>query len=221
MTDLLTLASGEASGLIEWMLTHRDRDTFYERDGSAYEWPVSVESIGRRTYTATPDDPAVPEHRFRFTCRDVPFEELLPRWLTLRQKLNTACNVFFGLSYARPVYTETRLLLAAIAAEELHTSLEPVVSGKSSFKHRMRSLATRADPEALGAIIGDVDAWASRITRARHGLAHSGNDTHDEDLFRLEWMTVGLISLVLMAELGLSAEVQLRAAKWPLQHPFA
>jgi len=220
--DLLTLASGEASGLIDSVMTHEERRTFSDRDGSTYQLPVTVESLGRRTHTASPDEPAVPDHRFRFTCRDLPFEELLPRWVSLRQRTSAACNVFFGLSYARPVYTETRLLLTAIAAEELHKSLVPnLKSGKTNFKYRMLALAELAAPEAVGVIIDDVESWATRITRARHGLAHSGNDTRDDDIFHLESMTVGLISLVLMSELGLPADVQVRAAKWPLLHPFA
>lgn len=59
-------------------------------------------------------------HDFRFTCDDISFEDAIPRWLTIREEAETACNVFVGMQYARPGYTETRLLLSAITAEGFH-----------------------------------------------------------------------------------------------------
>ncbi len=84
--------------------------------------PATVEAYGRRIHTASPDVEGTSFYEFRFTCNDIAFEDVIPAWLTLREDAATACNVFFGMQYARPGYTETRLLLSAIAAEGFHAA---------------------------------------------------------------------------------------------------
>lgn len=83
----------------------------------------SAEVLGRRVYAATPDDPA--KTTFLFSCRDLPFTDLVTRWVPLRQQTADACNILFGTLYSRPTFTETRLLNVAIAAEALHRALLP------------------------------------------------------------------------------------------------
>lgn len=121
--DLLTLASGEASGQVELTLIHKETIPHRDADGSIFPLDWRVDSYGARTHTARPRDEAVKDWRFLFTCNDRPFDELLPAWLALRRRAPEACNVHFGQRYARPTYTEVRLLLSAITAETLHASL--------------------------------------------------------------------------------------------------
>lgn len=123
LSDLMTLASGEACGLIETVLTVA---TDNAPTGDALErfvsMPESVQAYGRRIHTASPESLGTSFFAFRFTCNDLPFEDIIPAWLGTREEAETACNVFFGLQYARPGYTETRLLLSAIAAEGFHSA---------------------------------------------------------------------------------------------------
>jgi hypothetical protein len=251
--DLLTLASGEASGQVELTLIHTESIPHPNADGSISQLEWHVESYGSRIHTARPRDEAVKDWRFLFTCSDRPFDELLPAWLTLRRRAPEACNVYFGQRYSRPTYTEVRLLLHAIAAETLHASLYgnetelpedefaelrrrvldalPDPEQKSwvkqklrnapSFRERLVSLAAKPDPIALSMVVPDAERWSRLLRDARNNLAHTGNERTGEDIFHLEAATESVIALVLMCELGLSTEIQQRAAKYILgsQHP--
>ena len=123
LTDLITLAAGEPSGQIGLTLIHREPTLMPQPDGSSFELSTRVESYGARVHTAEPASPATADWRFLFTCRDRPFEEVVPAWLRIRRLAPEACNVYFGIRYARPRYTEVRLLLGAIAAEAFHKAL--------------------------------------------------------------------------------------------------
>ncbi|WP_157550109.1 HEPN domain-containing protein [Microbacterium sp. Leaf161] len=123
LMDLLTLASGEPSGQIALTLIHKDPNEQLDRDGSSLSLERRVECFGARTHTAMPTESAVPDWRFLFTCADKSFEELVPAWLALRRRAPEACNVYFGMKYARPNFTEVRLLMIAITAETLHQSI--------------------------------------------------------------------------------------------------
>ena len=129
LSDLMTLASGEACGLISTVLTvvaKPGTDAANSIGGDTLErfvsMPTTLHVYGRRTHTASPDSLGTSFHAFRFTCDDIAFEDVIPRWLSIREEAETACNVFFGMQYARPGYTETRLLLSAIAAEGFHAA---------------------------------------------------------------------------------------------------
>jgi hypothetical protein len=249
LTDLITLAAGEASGQISLTLIHHHPTIMHEPDGTPYELSTRVESFGARIHTAQPEQAAPMDWRFLFTCEEHEFEQLVADWLRIRRQAPEACNVYFGLRYARPSYTETRLLLIAITAEALHKGLvnsatlsdedleqfrgravDATLNGKQlkvtqklratpTFRERAIDLANKPDAEAVRQIIPDIAAWAVRLKDARNSLAHSGNEDGDEDIFHLEWVTSSLIALVLMAELGLSAETQRRAARDILSPP--
>ena len=246
LTDLITLAAGEASGLIKLTLIHRDPTSMPQADGTVYELSTRVESFGARTHTARPDTPALEEWRFLFTCLDRPFIEVVPDWLQIRRRAPEACNVYFGMRYARPTFTEVRLLMMAITTEALHKALvnpaelsdedlerfrresaEAVAGGvrmsrlraAPTFQERAIGLAGLIDVEAIATVAGDLDVWSKRLRTARNNLAHTGNEDDDVDIFQLEWVTSSLISLALMAELGISAEVQQRAARDILRPP--
>lgn len=243
--DLLTLASGEASGQVDIILIHEETIPHRDAGGSIFQLDWRIESYGSRTHTARPHDEAVADWRFLFTCADRPFDELLPAWLDLRRRAPEACNVYFGQAYSRPRYTEVRLLLSAVTAETLHASLygsetelpeaeflelrnlvldavlDPRHKGwvkeklrnAPRFRERLLSLSEKPDPTAFALVEPDAARWSRTLKDARNNLAHTGNERTDEDIFHLERITSSVIALVLMSELGLSAETQQRAAK--------
>ncbi|WP_411722319.1 HEPN domain-containing protein [Mycetocola sp.] len=247
LTDLITLAANEASGQIQLTLIHRVPTAMPQQDGTSIELSTRVESFGARIHTAGPDSPATADWRFLFTCRDRPMEDLVPEWLRIRRRAPEACNVYFGLRYTRPTYTEIRLLLMAITTEALHKALvnqtalsdndieelrapagdgaraESMITEKlrrtPTFRERAIELAAKPDARAVSRITPDVGEWAVRLKDARNNLAHTGNETSDDDIFQLEWVTSSIIALALMAELGLSPDVQQRAARDILSPP--
>ena len=160
LMDLLVLASGEPSGRIELTLIHNQPTQHRERDGTEFALDRLVESYGARTHTAKPNEHAVADWDFLFTCADRPFNEVVPAWLALRRRAPEACNVFFGMRYARPTFTEVRLLMAAISAETLHQSIrddETELPAVTFADLRSRILDALPDP--------DEQAWAKERLR--------------------------------------------------------
>jgi hypothetical protein len=223
LMDLLTLAAGKPCGQISLTLVHRNNQVIIDRDGSEFDYETHVKVFGGRIHMAKPDEESPHDWEFRFRCADLPFERAVPAWLRLRRRVANASNVFFGLQYGRPTYTEARLLLTAIVAEALSAGLAGTnpLEDKVFYRTRLRELAGVPDAEAVAAIVPDVEAWASDLHQARNTLAHTGNDDTERDIFELEWVTASLLSLVLMAEMGLPAEVQRRAASTVLKPPWS
>lgn len=249
LTDLITLAAGEASGQISLTLIHREPTIMHERDGTPFELSTRVESFGARIHTAQPEEAAPMDWRFLFTCGERSFEDLVVDWIRIRRRAPEACNVYFGLRYARPRYTEIRLLLIAITTEALHKGLvdsttlsdddlelfragagDAALSDEQrkvaqklrtapTFRERAIGLARKPAAEAVRELIPDIAVWATRLKDARNSLAHTGNESGDDDIFDLEWVTSALLALVLMAELGLSPKTQQRAARDVLRPP--
>lgn len=58
-----------------------------------------------------------------FTCKDIPFNEIIPRWCEVRERLHASTALILALRYAPAEYVESRLLMAAGAAEALHRAL--------------------------------------------------------------------------------------------------
>jgi hypothetical protein len=84
------------------------------------------------------------------------------------------------------------------------------------YKDRLLALAEIPDQKAVSALISNVPRWAKYLKDRRNGLAHGdGTRSPDDDMAvhsALE-VTIALLGLVLLNELGLSSEVQRRAAK--------
>ncbi|GAA2335306.1 HEPN domain-containing protein [Dactylosporangium salmoneum] len=73
-----------------------------------------------------------------FTCRDIPFEEIVVKWWQVRQRFTAAANMVLGLRYAPAHYVETRLLTAVGAAEVMHRALD--LDEKHMPKHEFNEL---------------------------------------------------------------------------------
>ena len=110
-------------------------------------------------------------------------------------------------------------VLSAVDDEDDRRWVKATLRYGPSFRERLRALASIPDESAVKALIEDIEVWAGRLVGARNGLAHTGNENGDADIFRLEWVTSGLLALVFMAELGLSGEIQKRAASNVLSLP--
>lgn len=69
------------------------------------------------------DAKAVQTRHTFFTCNDLPFEEIIPRWCEVHERLRPALNMMLGLRYAPAPYIENNLLTAVGAAEVFHRGL--------------------------------------------------------------------------------------------------
>jgi hypothetical protein len=81
---------------------------------------------------------------------------------------------------------------------------------------RYLELATKADSEAVDALLTDVETWAGWLRDARNAIGHVNTGklaekVPDEDaLYYLVTITRALLHLVVLAELGVSADTQRR-----------
>ena len=100
--------------------------------------------------------------------------------------------------------------------------LNDVLYNEMRFKDRLLALAAIPDQEAVGTLISDVPKWARYIKEQRNGMAHGdreriGSDDAGTAFDALE-VTFALLGLVLLSQMGLSPEVQQRAASSQYLH---
>lgn len=210
MADLMTFCAHAPSGVLAHTLSFQTSDP---RSGMRHG---EAEVMGRQVYTPTPSTAASGIVEYLFTLNDVAFEDVVPAWLVLHRKASTACGALFGLKYISQGYVGSRLLSAASSAEAMHKSLR---GGKANFHSRVAAIAAIPDQKAVGALIPDVEAWVTLLKRARNSVAHAEYGSQGSEgladraslQHTLAEVTYALLSLVLMAELGISAQVQQRA----------
>lgn len=135
--DLMTLVAHAAAGVIEetlWFTPAGDHTTAGRR--------TSVEVMARQIHQPKPGPNEAANAEYLFTLDDIPFAEVLPRWLDLHERTWLGCSTLFGLRYIPEGYTTARLLAVATAAEAIHRGLFPD--------------ATRLPPERFDELRGRV-----------------------------------------------------------------
>ena len=85
-----------------------------------------------------------------------------------------------------------------------------------TYKERLLALAGLPDSEAVATLISDLPKWAKYLKEQRNGLAHGDRERIGADTTRMVFDTLevtrALLGLVLLSQMGLSPEVQRRAA---------
>ncbi|MFE2544780.1 ApeA N-terminal domain 1-containing protein [Actinacidiphila glaucinigra] len=238
MQDLLTLSTYEPCGAVNRSIV------FLGDDGE----PREVEVLGPQIYR-TSDPRKGKDLDFLLTLANVEFAELIPAWLSLKEKARTGCNILFGLRYINKGYVGTRLLGVATAAESIHSALRATstplpkaqyrrikkklvaaiedegdyvinfvkmgLRNSPTYNSRMIELASIPDGAAVDSLLSDRVLWAQMLKGARNDLAHANErSSQGEEISRAFWLlevTYALLCLVLLAELGVSPEIQ-RAA---------
>ena len=242
LTDLLTLSTGIACGLIDYTLIYKDDQRWNDVDGKEISLPITIEVIGRRVHTADPTAPALRSWEVRFTCRDLPFADMLSAWLPFARSANAACDVYFGAYYAPLTFTETKVLFAGIVAESLHRALDPFATEVPTEEYaalldRMNTLLDPVDRDRLQRVLSNSPSFRARMLalteipaaaavkkvipdvaawskdlRVARNGMAHGGAATSTDLFRLARQSMSLIALVMMSRLGLSEAIQIRAA---------
>ncbi|MCI7672668.1 MAG: hypothetical protein SOX57_01275 [Schaalia hyovaginalis] len=122
MQDLIALATHRAAGVI-WLRLEvagtesvlPDGQPLLRRRADVLYSPVA---LGKH------DAKAVELRRVFFTCEELPFEDVVPRWCEVHGRLRAATNMILGLRYAPAHFIENNLLTAVGAAEVLHRGLD-------------------------------------------------------------------------------------------------
>lgn len=109
-------------------------------------------------------------------------------------------------------------LKKTLSADELNWALPRVGSNRPGLKRRYVELADIPDSGAVENLLGDVEVWARWLKGARNAIGHLNTGELDRKVpetarFRLTYVTRALLHLVIMAEIGLPREVQVRAVK--------
>ncbi|MEU9499551.1 HEPN domain-containing protein [Streptomyces sp. NPDC048196] len=120
--DLIAIATHRAAGMIWVRLKLASDDAVSESGGLRPERNVDV--LYSPSVVGKHDAKAAAHHRVFFTCEALPFEEIIPRWCDMHERLQSATNMVLGLRYAPARYVENNLLTAVGAAEVLHRGFD-------------------------------------------------------------------------------------------------
>ncbi|MFK5164960.1 HEPN domain-containing protein [Propionibacterium freudenreichii] len=120
--DLIALATHRAAGVIWLRLRLAEGNAEPEPTRPRRDWNVEV--IYSPSKVGDHDAKVIEPHRVFFTCETLPFEEVIPRWCEVHERLQSALNMILGLRYAPAQYIENNLLTAVGAAEVLHRGLD-------------------------------------------------------------------------------------------------
>ncbi|MDO5076434.1 HEPN domain-containing protein [Corynebacterium sp.] len=117
--DLIALAMHRAAGVI-WLQLEVARTDSVLQNGQ----PLHANVLYSPLVLGKHDAKAVDSDCVFFTCAAFPFEEVLPRWCEVHDRLRAAINMILGLRYAPAHFIENNLLMAVGAAEVLHRGLD-------------------------------------------------------------------------------------------------
>lgn len=221
MMDLMTLAAHAPAGVIRETLRFTPPDAHSTPGNRA---SINVDVMGRQIHHPKPGPSETAKVEYLFTLDDIPFADVLPRWLDLHERTWLACSTLFGLRYIPEGYTTARLLAVATAAEAMHRGLFPEATryNELRYKERLLALAAIPDQDAVGALISDVPKWAKYIKEQRNGMAHGDRDRLDSENAGMVYdaleVTFALLGLVLLNKLSLSSEVERRVASAQYLH---
>jgi hypothetical protein len=120
--DLMTLAAHAPAGVIKETLSFTPPDA---HAAPGHRVSIDVDVMGRQIHHPKPGPNETARAEYLFTLDDIPFADVLPRWLDLHESTWLGCSTLFGLRYIPQGYTTARLLAVATAAEAMHRGLFP------------------------------------------------------------------------------------------------
>lgn len=126
--DLLQSPVGSLQNLLHLCSGYPTRILDLQVSSSASPQTPSTSWMQVILYAGTPDpdrDRQVQGHEYLMTLKDVPFADIIPRWMDLSHILGISIDILFGLDGPHSGFVSTRLLNAAAAAEGMHRRLNP------------------------------------------------------------------------------------------------
>jgi hypothetical protein len=170
-----------------------------------------VQVYQQRILTPRPEDAAVSGRDFVLSLADLPFEDLIPKWVAVDKRFSATRSMILGLRYVTAGYLESKVVTAVAAAESMSRALkQPPVMSKSKlrgvrhaaldaveeeFKPWLQDKLASAEPtlpdrllflldrpgEFARSLIPNPEAWAESAANARNKLAHVGESKHTTD----------------------------------------
>lgn len=122
LSHLISLSALENCGIVSESLTLPPAPELWP-DGHPLQDKVRRVEVYRQ-HIVPPLGTAKDRPRFLLDLDDIPFEELVPRWLSLHQSLEPVIGMALGLRYLPDGFVEPRVITAVGAAEALHQSLD-------------------------------------------------------------------------------------------------
>lgn len=121
MQDLLSLATHRVSAVL-WLTLRMPPEDRERPEG----YPVIPRDVSLYAEQRVLGDPLAKalDRGVLFTASDLPFEQVVPRWLGIRGRFAATVNLILGLRYVPGGYLETQLSQAATAAEAMHRALD-------------------------------------------------------------------------------------------------
>lgn len=202
--NLLSLASYGTSSLL-WAVLHF-------RDVEGEDKSVNLYKKGR---SIPNKDAEAIFNNFLFNCQDIRFDVLVENWLELSEKIYSPIIMLISTLY-KEQYLESDLILIATTAESLHRLLYSEEEKRYNLRERLKELASckensSLNPDTVKLLIPDVEKWADKTVKARNTLVHKGaiRDQDNQDnavLYTVLQVTKSLITLIILAELGVPDE---------------
>ena len=204
MSDLLSLSTLTACTEITLHVWTPPTPEAYPDNHPLAHMRHQIEVYEERVVAPAPDEKVADLRRFVLTLDDLPFDELIPRWMDVKDKFAAARSMILGLSYITDGYLQTRVITAVGAAEAFHRALNvgaPMT--KSEFEQVRKDTLGAVEPERkkwlaeqiarnepslrnrlldlarrpgifMALLVPDAEKWAKEAMRARNGLSHEG-----------------------------------------------
>lgn len=126
---------------------------------------------------------------------------------------------FFSKSLKRDpgLHKKVQDLIRKNLPSEHHADVLNGYTNAPGYMRRCTEIASLPDPTATAELLGDIEQWTKWVTKARNHLAHlnppNKRKIPDDIWLFLAPVTAALLHLTLMAELGVSSELQQKAVK--------
>lgn len=148
MADLMSLSTLRPCGIISMRVFLPPTPEDWPEDHPLRDQPHEITVYKVRVVKPKPDAKSLDLRSYVLTLDDLPFEELLPRWLEVRDTFAAARSMILGLRYVRNGYIETRVVTAVAAAESMHRALQPAPPiPPQEFKQLRKTLLQAVAPE--------------------------------------------------------------------------
>ena len=125
IADLMSLSTLRACGPITMRVYLPPTPDRFPENHPLRNERHEIEVYQRHLVKPKPDEKAQDQRNLVLTLDDLSFEELLPKWLEVRDTFAAARGMILGLRYVTGGYVETRVVTAVAAAESMHRALDP------------------------------------------------------------------------------------------------
>jgi hypothetical protein len=209
VSDLVSLSTMSAcANLARHLVLPASSETFREGDRLADQTRV-VHVYQKLVVQPDADGSAANWNDFVLSEADLPWAQLFPAWLEVRERFSAARSMILGLRYITGGYLDSRVVTAVGAAEAFHRALEsPPPIPPAEFATLRALLVAAAPPERRGwvndrvqynepslkqrllelasrpgtfmtKLVPDPVLWARIAAQSRNDLAHRGHAGKD------------------------------------------